>query len=499
MILSLFIILLVARYWLIFDKHAAIIYLAPICAALLIMNLGLILLTLYHRSQLSYLNRRFLAIQSGFWGLYLLLIYPGFYNYDSFRTLELAQRTEAGAWQSHLYGFLCSSLAVLDKNLFLIPLFSVLISLFIYQQVLATFLILNKRIYHLLFLFAFWPLHIMTLPFLIRDVPFGLLTCALLFFLLPFFLDKKKTLSPMIFLNLLLTIFITNEIRQDGVINYLIIPFVFMFSGNISLKKYFLPSLCLCLVLFCANLYSQQFMDEGYRQRYEITALIHPINAIYYSKNKHTSHEDDAIVNKIIDIKFLENEYYPILIQQLHENKHKLPVSDEDWQNFKHTYLKLILKNWPIFLYERFYINLTTFGFLKSSLIFADTTNNPPADFQHKFGNDYFKKPSVLKNLHILISESVSFLRAALHYFTLTRVFFLGPVGLLLAAFYLARRDQELYPFFKVSMGFILVRSFFVFFLSPEPHLTYYSPLIYFPFFFIVCAVLKNPRFNFKE
>jgi hypothetical protein len=437
-------------------------------------------------------NGFFLAAQTLFWLSYLLIIYPGFYTYDSFTTLVTTTREVRSFWQASVYSFIAYSLSLINSQLFMIPVLNILLWLSCLAVILFMYPICSQRKFSLVLLVSFLPLNIIMLPLLLRDTLFGMLSCLLIVLFIPFLIDSKRKISTNYFLAMLFILLIASEIRQDGLIYYFSLPLLFWVSENPSLKKKIPLTLVLCGFMVVLNLFTTAKEPDRTTQRHEINTMLHPLNAIFYSSKASISDHDKEVVSKVIDTIHLETRYNPLQIVQFHDGLDKIPIPSDDWTQFKLTYLKLVSKNFLIFLKERILMAGSCFGVFPSAYIFADDLETPHPNFQKMLStNDYPKALSAFRDLRKLI---VQLLNDVVTYRPIVSVTLLNPLFFLLIAFFVTRKNRETVLLFRVSATLLMVRSALMFFIIPEPHLWYFSPLIYLPALLIIASILSPAR-----
>jgi hypothetical protein len=311
--------------------------------------------------------------------------------------------------------------------------------------------------------------------------------------MIPFLRDRKKTVSTAYYLSLLFVLCLASEVRHDGVIYYILFPFLLWFSKNESLKKTVPLSIAFCGMMVVLNIFLTAKETPQTIQRYELTALIHPLNAILYNPSALVSPEDFEVISKVIDPAHLQKQYNPLQIVQFHEGLYTLPIATEDWTKFKSTYIKLILKNFSTFLKERIAMSASNFGYTPGAYIFSDELEAPPNIFLKDIPQNqlpralpYFQKmrTNIINLWYTLVSHHRFFFSFA----------FLNPLFFLLIAFILAYKNCETALLLKISSILLMGRSLVVFFLIPEPHLFYFSPLMYLPPLIIIYSLLYKWR-----
>ncbi len=474
-------------------------YLYFLAVAFLSIGLGiLVLLTPYLKFSKLFAgwNSHFIFIQCFFWTTYLAIIFPGFYNHDSFSTLRETIRLTTSYWQTHLYGLISYGSLFLVPDLFALPILSVSIWLTCLFFIISTSPIQSLKKLILVSFISFLPLIPITLPLVGRDILFGSLSCLLLFLLLPFIQDPKKNISTSYCLGLLFTLILTAEIRQDGLLYYLFFPILMKMTKNENLKQKIPHAIVIGLSMIFLNLYLSSKVSAGELQRYQLTAMIHPLNAILYSSNSNISQDDIRVIEKVLDPIHLTSEYHPTAIIQIHKELDKVPVSSEDWSQFRMTYLKVVFKNFLIFLKERLEIFMITFAsYGHDSYIISDEVTYPSTLFLNDIPKDQLPQTIpyfsiARRGINYLIFEFLAFRRYGLA----IGITLLNPLFFYLIAFLLSKKNRETYLFFQLSSVFAIGRSLIILFMVPEPHLTYYSPLIYLPILSMIFSILSPPQ-----
>ncbi len=438
-------------------------------------------------------NRKFIFIQCLFWSVYLCIIYPGFYNYDSYSSLQAALEPTTEFWQSHIYGFLCYCSLFINRHLFALPMLNVLLWLGCLFFIIFMAPLQSIRQFFLVTILSLLPLQLATLPFIIRDTLFGVLSCVLVLLLLPFIKNPKKIISNSYYLGTLFILILACEVRQDGSIYYLLFPLLLWLTASVSLRQKIPLTICLCAGMIVLNSFLTRKESPSTVQNYQFTAILHPLNAIFYNPNSIISVYDSAIVAKVIDPLHLKNRYNHQRISQFHEGLDKLPVSASEWAEFQKTYLNLAKNNLGIFFRERFEVFRTTFGFVPGdAYIFSDEIELPP---------QIFIKEMLTSQMPAPITYLVKFRRGLLYiingilnlalYIPLIGITLLNPLFFLVVAYFVSRKNRETTLLFKVSAALLIGRSVVIFFAVPEPHLTYYAPVIYLTILCIIYSILS--------
>ncbi len=481
--------IIVAKSIFAFSNHEfldlrAVAFLSTIFAILVLLSSALELKNLR-----TGLNSWFVVLQLLFWTGYLLVIFPGFYPYDAFTTLQITLSSGTDFWQSYLYTFISYGLSYFNSHLAVIPFVNVALWLGCLFFILHLFPLRSLRSLVVVSALAFLPLQIITLPLILRDTLFGTLSCVLVFQLIPFLRDRKKTVSTVYYLSLLFILCLASEVRHDGVVYYLLFPLLLWFSKNESLKKTVPLSMAFCGMMVGLNVFLTAKEAPQTIQRYELTAIIHPLNAIFYNPSASISPQDLEAVSKVIYPAHLQNSYNPVRIVQFHEGLYTLPISAEDWAKFKWTYLRLVLNNFPTFLKERVEMFAINFGYIPGAYIFSDDLESPPRRFLEEIPNNQL--PKALPHFRELRTNIVNlWYTLVAHHRFLFSFTLLNPLFFLFTALMIARKNYETALLSKISSILLIGRSFVVFFLIPEPHLFYFSPLMYLPALVIIYSLL---------
>jgi hypothetical protein len=476
-----------------YREQFSIYYLSVLLFAIGIYSLGFALKDISIKRPWT-LNQTYLFSQSLFWTLALLFCYPGFYTYDSFFTLINTQTHTADPWQTYLYGVLCHMLSLFNERLFFVPVFSVASYLFCQALILQSFPLKKKSQLFIFSCLSLNPLTLVTIPLVSRDTVFGALSCVVLFlFLRPSLSFVKKWSSHQVLAFLAVAVF-TSQLRQDGAIYLLAIPvLLFLIRHKIS-KKVLIASSLLAVFLFGARVFSNLKEASPDYQKYQMTAMIHPLNYMLFSQKISLTDSQTEVIDQVVPLEHLVESYHPAIISQFHQELHHLPVSTELWRSFRWTYFDLVFSYPTVFLEERLSVLVNTLFFTEHTFVFCDMLNEAPEVVVSQLKRDLLFRPHFFQTMgkpfrdfllksHYLIRRSF-----------VTSFLFLSPLFALMMAFLFALRHRPLLPFFNLCMFFLGLRGIFVFLTAPEPHLTYYAPLIYFPFLFIQLCIVFDPR-----
>lgn len=466
----------------------AITFLATIMALLLLLSPALKLQTLT-----TGLNRWFALFQILFWTGYLLIIYPGYFPYDAFTTLQIVLSKRTAFWQSYLYSFISYALSYLNRHLFVVPLLNVTLWLGCLFYTLHLFPIRKLRNFIFALVVSLLPLQIITLPLIFRDILFGSLSCVLVLQFVPFLREPQKKISAVDFLLLIFTLTLACEVRHDGIVYYALFPFLLWHSKNDSLKNKIPIAIAFGGAMIALNLFLAVSESPKTLQKYEFTAILHPLNAIFYDPEASISSQDKEVVSKVIDLTHLQNRYSPLHIVQFYENLDKLPIASDEWLNFKFTYLKLVFNNFSIFLKERSTIFASNFGYLPGAYIFSDELEKPPQSFLQIIPQN--KLPRAIPLFHQWRKTIVNcWVHLTSHYQFLIAFTLLNPLLFILIAYFVSRKSAETALLFKLSAVLLIGRSSVLFFVIPEPHLYYFSPLLYLPTLVIIYSQLSPAK-----
>ncbi len=439
------------------------------------------------------LNRWFVTFQILFWASYLLVIYPGFYPYDAFTTLQIVLSSRTAFWQSYLYSFVSYGISYFDRNLFIAPLLNVTLWLSCLFYILHLFPIRTLRNLIIALVFSLLPLQLITLPLILRDILFGTLSCVLIFQLIPFLREPLKKVSVVYFLSLLFVLSLACEVRHDGVLYYILFPLLLWLSKNESLKRKVPISMAFCGMMIALNVFLTAKEKPATIQKYEFTAILHPLNAIFYNPEATISSQDREVVSKVIDLTHLQNRYSSLHILQFYENLDKLPISLDEWTEFKITYLKLVFKNFATFLNERLQISASNFGFLPGAFIFSDDLEKPPNNFLQIIPQNQLPRAiPFFQNWRKVIVAFWS--RLTREHQSLLALTLFNPLFFLLIAYFVSRKNEETALLFNLSAVLLIGRCSVLFFVIPEPHLFYFSPLIYLPVLVFIYSLLSPTK-----
>jgi hypothetical protein len=492
---------------------------APLFLFLIICLFPVFVSSLRECARASRWNKYFLIGQLVFWTLFLAMMYPGLYSYDSFVSVNGAALGFLSAWQSFIYSMLCATFAWLDASLFGLVCFQVLLYLGLFIFVLRERPLQNGVGLIAVSGLAILPLVQFTVIFINRDVMFGLFTCWMI---LPLWSKKKLQASDMCYFCLML--FLTSGLRQDAKMYLVAFPLALLVWQGRKMGKLAGYSVLTGLFALMISFVWSLREEPDYFQSYELTAIYHPLHYVTQQRFETFTDDERTVLGRVVPLDQLRASYDPYYINLFHQGYYTLPVSPDHWKQFRKTYVSLMIKNKDLFLRERGMMNLTMFNIIPRAYISSDSFDKDDP-FYEKIRNDLKLSRNSWFNGPRLYYQNIKN-QAALHNWgnllapfiiicvvgalALAYVWWMGALGssvfwvlawlwicpLLywVADFVRVYKSRELRNFFLMAAFVIFSRFPVVFLGAPEPHITYWAPAIYFPILFFVLTTSEKAR-----
>ena len=285
-----------------------------------------------------------------------ILTWPGVWHWDEFNILNDASYYRINSWQHWLTSvFYCFSL-----NIFPFPagivimqvLFISILSAVSIAKIINSLKLQPK--YGYLFCLVFLsPAAILMNLYLMRSTLCGYLEMFLIVIIICQWLDKKS-FSLTFCLSISPLIAIISSWRSENILYVMFVPFILLISNCKHMKR-IIPSV-LCMVIVTASIYGGISYIQSYALKfsnnYSLTGMLSSLSAIVKTDFNSSNKENDLnIIDKVVSVEHLKESDRNTAVFLSSEAK---DYSDKEFADFRKTFVRLALLNFPIVLENQF-------------------------------------------------------------------------------------------------------------------------------------------------
>ena len=193
--------------------------------------------------------------------------------------------------------------------------------------------------------------------------------------------------------------FILSDLRQEGKIYLFLVCIYWVWTQKLKgidfLKFFGKVILAMMLITFP--------LMGSYSDSYRSTTLINPLSEVFHQKGLAEATPTELIdLNRYFKVSNLLQYYNPVEIDAFHHDGIQKGANHEDFEAFRTTARKIILRNLPIFFENRKFLAATMLDFRGEPYAFSDDLSQLSAE--NRAAVDWFKisgKPAQLNSFQI--------------------------------------------------------------------------------------------------
>ncbi len=292
--------------------------------------------------------------------LLFVLLFPGsWFGNDLISLYEKAQTCD---FYYHL-NYLTSVFYIVSYMIFHVfsspVILTMLLSVFVFSELICrTNKIFKKKYGYYLLILAFLPHTVFYNYYPNRPIIVGLLYLYLFGNLIFDYYEKKRIDNKRILLYLGISAFLLT-IRLETIVLYLTVPICITIINKLKRMeclKLFFVLLAMCLVVSLPQKIHESHLSFIEKSSRNLPTYIAPISNMINDKNFKISNEEYTILGRVLDLESMKkyNSYRDTPCVWMSKNSCIMNYNKKELEEFKKTYIKVVLNNKWLFLQSRF-------------------------------------------------------------------------------------------------------------------------------------------------